>query len=68
MSFSLSALLAGFVFGVIGVYWIKRGKTEAHPLSMFLGVALLVYPYFIENVYLLWGIGAVICIAAYKLA
>lgn len=57
MNFSLSALIAGFVFGVFGVYFIKDGKRQALVSLVLVGLALLVYPYFIENIYLIWGIG-----------
>ncbi|MBI3555131.1 MAG: hypothetical protein HY074_02560 [Deltaproteobacteria bacterium] len=68
MNFSISALTAGFIYGVMGVWLIRYAKREAHIPSVVFGVALLVYPYFIENIYLLWGIGAVILVLAYKMA
>jgi hypothetical protein len=67
MTFTFSSLAAGFFFGVWGVFLIRRAKRESHIPSLFFGLALIVYPYFIENDYLLWGIGAVLCGAAYKL-
>lgn len=68
MSFSISSLIAGFFFGVWGVFLVRRARRESHLPSLIFGVALLVYPYFVENAYLVWGIGAVICFLAYKLA
>lgn len=59
--------MAGFVFGVIGIYWIKRAKREAHLPSLVFGIALMAYPYFIENAYWLWGIGVGLCFLAYKM-
>jgi hypothetical protein len=65
--FSWSALAAGFFFGVWGVFLIKRAKSESHLPSLFIGLALMIYPYFVENNYLLWGIGIVLLGAAIKL-
>ncbi len=68
MNFSISSLAAGFIYGVWGMWLIRYAKKESHIPSAIFGVTLLVYPYFIENIYLLWGIGAVILFFAYKLA
>jgi hypothetical protein len=67
MNWSFSALAAGFVYGVFGMALIRRAKKEAHPPSLVIGLALIVYPYIIENIYLLWGIGAILVVTAYKL-
>lgn len=64
MNFSVSGLAAGFVFGVIGLFLVRRAKREAHIPSLFIGVAMMAYPYFVENAYLLWGIGVVLLFAA----
>lgn len=58
MNFSISALAAGFIYGALGVYLIKRGRADAEIPSILIGVTLLIYPYFIENEILLWGVGA----------
>ena len=68
MNFSVSSLVAGFFFGVWGLYLVRRAKREAHPPSLAIGLALLVYPYFVENAYLLWGIGTALLGAAYWFA
>ena len=66
MNFSPTALAAGFIYGVLGVYLIKRGKSEAHVPFVLFGVAMVAYPYFVENITLLWGIGAVLLYGAYR--
>jgi hypothetical protein len=35
--------------------------------SLVIGIALLAYPYFVENAYALWGIGAALLFLAYKI-
>ena len=67
MNFSLSSLAASFVFGVFGIYVFRFGKKHSHAASIILGLALMIYPYFIENVYLMWGLGAILTIFAYKM-
>jgi hypothetical protein len=66
VSFSVSSLLAGFVFGVIGMFLIGRARREGHLPSLLVGIVLVLYPYFIENVYLLWGAGIALVALAYK--
>ncbi|MBI3544893.1 MAG: hypothetical protein HY075_16595 [Deltaproteobacteria bacterium] len=68
MSFSWSSLAAGFFFGVWGMFLIKRAKRESHLPSLLIGLALIVYPYLVENSYALWGIGFGLLFAAYRLA
>lgn len=58
MNFSPYALLAGFVFGTLGFGSFSYGKKLDLWKPRAIGVALMVYPYFIGNVVLLWAIGA----------
>ncbi|MHB9078646.1 MAG: hypothetical protein ACYC3X_14265 [Pirellulaceae bacterium] len=57
MAFSFSSIAAGFIFGILGVFLLKHGKSEAHVPHMILGMGLIMYPLFIANTWLLWGIG-----------
>lgn len=65
MSFSLSTLLAGFVFGVVGIWLIRTGRREGNFRLPLIGLALIVYPYFSPNVWADWGIGAALSALAY---
>lgn len=67
MDFSISALAAGFIYGVFGMYLIKVSRKQSHVPNLIIGIALVIYPYFIDNDYLLWGIGAALLFAAYRL-
>lgn len=60
LNFSISSLLAGFVFGVWGVYFIKEGKRRALPAWAVLGLVLIVFPYFVDSAALTWIIGCVL--------
>jgi len=68
MNFSLSALVAGFVYGVWGIYILRRAKKGSNIPSFVCGLVLLIYPYFIGNIYLLWSIGAAVIFVDYKIA
>lgn len=58
MNLSASNIIAGLLFGAFGVYFIKRAKSEASFQFLGVGMALCIYPYFVENPYLTWAIGA----------
>jgi hypothetical protein len=57
MDFSVSSLMAGFIFGVCGFYLLKEGKKRSHPWFIGLGLALMIYPYFVSGPLATWGIG-----------
>jgi len=55
--FSTPNLLAGLLFGSIGFVGFFYGRRMSHWKPMFLGIALMAYPYFVENTLILYGIG-----------
>lgn len=57
MNFSLSTLIAGFVFGVFGWYIFREGKREANAKRLALGITLMAYGYFITNPWATWAVG-----------
>ncbi len=66
MNFSLGSLIAGFIFGVAGVFFIKAAKREANLRLLAFGVALLIFPYFVSNAYIAWAIGIGLTLGGYK--
>ena len=58
MDFSPYNLLAGFIFGTIGWGAFSYGRKLELWQPKSIGLGLMLYPYFIGNRYLLWGIGA----------
>ena len=64
---SLSSLFAGFTFGVLGVFLIKQGKKKGHLAGILIGLALLVFPYFISNPFLVWPIGLALLFLAARI-
>lgn len=65
MNFSIGYLMAGFIFGILGIYIFRQGKREANFKRITLGIALMVYPYFVDNEWLVWGIGLTLAISNY---
>jgi hypothetical protein len=54
-------LFGGLVFGVIGFAAFMYGKKQARFSPMAIGVAMMVYPYFVQRGWVLWTIGAGLC-------
>ncbi|PZR72212.1 MAG: hypothetical protein DLM73_13760 [Chthoniobacterales bacterium] len=57
--FSGANLIGGILFGLIGFVAFVYGKRMHVWKPMFLGLVLMVYPYFVENDIALFAIGAV---------
>jgi hypothetical protein len=67
MDFSVSTLAAGFIYGILGMWLIRQGRRTAHIPWFVIGLVLIIYPYFVENVFLLWGIGAALLVVAARM-
>jgi len=57
VNFSAANLIGGFVFGSIGFVAFMYGKRMSLWSPMFIGLALMIYPYFVSNDLLLWSAG-----------
>ena len=49
------------VFGLVGLVAFRYGRKNERRTTMWLGVALMVYPYAISNTWLLYGVGVALC-------
>ena len=58
-------LMWSLLFGAFGMGYFAYGKKQRSPVPFVVGIALMVYPYFIANVYLLVLIGAVLLVLPY---
>lgn len=69
MAFSIDipTLFAAFAFGVIGMWMWKEGRRQEKDYIPWIGVGLMVYPYFLEGAKLTWSIGIALCSLAYYL-
>ena len=54
---SFSNLLGGLIFGSIGFVAFIYGKRMQIWRPMFLGIVLMIYPYFVENTMAVYAIG-----------
>jgi hypothetical protein len=64
-----TAYIVGVVlFGIAGYVAYRYGKKMALPATRWIGIALMLYPYAISATWLLYVVGAGLCIAAYVIA
>lgn len=52
-----ASILWGLLFGSIGLGFFIYGKRQGVLMPLICGVALMIYPYFLSNTWLLLGIG-----------
>ncbi len=62
-----AALFASLMFGVIGIAAFRYGKKHALWSPIAIGLVLMVYPYFVSQTWLLYTIGAALCVGLYVL-
>lgn len=58
-------LFVALLFGTVGFAAFVYGKKSTSWKPMVTGAALMVYPYFIEQTWLLYGIGVALCVALF---
>ncbi|MEP7014471.1 MAG: amino acid transport protein [Verrucomicrobiota bacterium] len=64
---SATTLIGGFVFGSIGFVAFVYGKRMHLWKIMLVGLAMMIFPYFIENMLIQCAIGAVATVALFFL-
>ena len=62
-----AVLLWGLLFGSIGLGFFIYGRKKGAAVPLICGLALMVFPYFVPNVYLLVGIGVLLIAIPYFL-
>ena len=60
-----SLLIWGMLFGAIGFVFFMYGKKQREAVPLVTGMALLVFPYFISNVYILVIVGTALVAMPY---
>jgi hypothetical protein len=55
------------LFGSLGLGFFIYGRKQSAPVPLLCGIALIIFPYFVSNIWLLCGIGAVLCAIPYFL-
>jgi predicted membrane protein len=62
-----STLLWGLLFSSIGLGLFIYGRKQGAAVPLVCGLALIIYPYFVSNTYLLVGIGIALAALPYIL-
>jgi hypothetical protein len=65
VSFDASNLVAGFLVSGVGFVLFSYGRKMSRIPQVVAGLVLMVFPYFVPNVLLMLGIGAVLCLLLY---
>lgn len=65
MSFDLSSLIAGLLFGIVGYGIFGHARKRKNVPVTLVGVCLMIYPYFVEGAFLNWLIGFLFCGVAF---
>ena len=55
---AMAGLWWGMLFGAIGMGYCVYGKRQSAPIPLVCGIALLVFPWFVSNPWLMVFIGA----------
>jgi apolipoprotein N-acyltransferase len=58
-------IFGAIVFGLIGFVAYRRGKAAERKVTLWLGVALMVYPYGVSGTPWLYAVGFALCAALY---
>ena len=67
LSFSVSTLIASFIFGIVGLWLFREAKKRGQLANILIAIALMVYPMFVSSVWKTWAIGIGLCVGAYFL-
>ena len=58
---SLAYILGSLFFGLVGWAAWRYGKKQEKPTTKWIGLALMVYPYFFSQTWLMMTVGVALC-------
>lgn len=58
-------IVGAVLFGIFGYAAFRRGRKTLTPSLTWSGMALMVFPYAVQQTWLLWVVGVVLCAWAY---
>lgn len=61
----VASLLWSVLFSAVGLGYFLYGKKQTAVVPLVCGVALMIFPYFVSNLWLMLLIGAGLCAAPY---
>jgi len=66
MDFSISNLIPGLLFSIIGWWVYREGKRNTNITVVVIGILLMTYSWFTNTPLSTWGVGIVLSLLAYK--
>ena len=54
-------IFASVLFGLLGFAAFRYGKKAERPLTRWLGLALMLYPYVVTETWMVYAVGAALC-------
>ena len=60
-----AALFGSLMFGIVGIAAFRYGKKSALLMPMILGIALMIFPYFVPETWLIYAIGCALTFAVW---
>lgn len=58
--FNTTTLIWGMLFGIFGLAFFVYGKKQAAVMPLVCGLALMIFPYFVTNIYALVAVGLIL--------
>ncbi len=58
-------IFGAIVFGLVGLVAFRIGRKRQRPITLWVGVALMVYPYLVSDTVLMYLVGAALCVGLY---
>ena len=58
-------IFGALLFGLIGLLAFRHGRRSERRVTLWLGVALMLYPYAVSNTGMLYGVGLALCAGIY---
>jgi uncharacterized membrane protein len=58
-------IFGALLFGLIGLLAFRHGRRSERRVTLWLGVALMLYPYAVSNTWMLYGVGLALCAGIY---
>jgi hypothetical protein len=54
-------IFGAVVFGLVGFAAFRYGRKAGKPVTLWLGVALMLYPYAVSRTWLMYAVGVALC-------